>query len=123
MAAKKKLDPSTMTDEQILIQIARDNLAKYGTTIPPARTARTPVLAVVPPEPEVIRIAPRVKIDAKWFKTLKTCPHCGVEKNVGKDFGIVIRRGLESAAGWCRECRNTTNYKDKPRRNRTKSTE
>ena len=39
MAAKKKLDPSTMTDEQILIQIARDNLAKYGTTIPPARTS------------------------------------------------------------------------------------
>jgi hypothetical protein len=37
-------DPDEMTDEEIRLQVARDNLAKYGSTIPPDGT---PPLVVV----------------------------------------------------------------------------
>lgn len=109
-------DPYTMTDQEILIQIARDNLARYGSTIPPEG-----VVPQVAPS-EIRRIAPRARreIDPKWFKALKVCPHCGEEKNVGKDFGVVVRRGIEGPAGWCRACRSATNYRAKPRKNKTK---
>jgi len=102
-------------ERERLIREARANLEAYGSALPPI--GAPPV--AVPPD-EITRIGPRVKakIAPKWFKVVKTCPHCGIEKNVGKDFGVVIRRGLESAAGWCRACRNTTSYKGVPRKNR-----
>lgn len=107
-------DPYTCSDEEIRIQIARDNLARYGTTYAPANTV----------EPVLKRVAPRAAaaIPAHWFKVVKVCPHCGLEKNVGRDFGIVVRRGVESAAGWCRKCRASTNYHSAPRKNRTRNT-
>lgn len=133
MAKKTPKKPEEMSDEEILAQFAREkaardllvaeakaNLAKYGTTLPPL-PVELPKVAEKPAalDAGVTRIAPRTKrkIDPRWFKVLKTCPHCGEEKNVGKDFGIVVRRGLESAAGWCRRCRNKTNYKNRPRKN------
>lgn len=63
-----------------------------------------------PAPDEVRRISPRAKkeIDPKWFKVTKVCPHCRKEKNVGEDFGIIMRRGLESPSGWCKECRSKT---------------
>jgi hypothetical protein len=107
-------------ERERLIREARANLEAYGSALPPI--GAPPVAVKAPPVADdgVTRIGPRVKakIAPKWFKVLKTCPHCGVEKNVGKDFGVVIRRGLESAAGWCRACRNTTSYKTAPRKNR-----
>ena len=109
-------------ERERLIREARANLEAYGTTLPPVGAPRVAPAVKAPAVADgVVRIGPRVKakISPKWFKVLKTCPHCGVEKNVGKDFGVVIRRGLESAAGWCRACRNTTNYKSAPRKNRT----
>ena len=123
----KAVDPASLSDEQILAQLAREkaerdalvreareNLAKYGTALPPPE-----VLAASAP---VVRIAPRAKrkIDPKWYSVEKTCPHCGKTKNVGKDFGIIVRRGVESATGWCRDCRSKTNYRAAPRKNRTK---
>lgn len=134
-AAKKAKAPTQLTDAEILAQLekakaerereikeARENLAKYGSVLAPTYAPPAPI--PVPSAREgVTRIAPRakVKIDPKWFKVLKTCPHCGEEKNVGKDFGIVKRRGLESANGWCRTCRNKVSYKNKPRKNETKT--
>lgn len=143
------MSKKTLTDEEVLAQLAREkaerermireareNLEKYGSTIAPIgavevkdrpKAVRSPKSEGLPrtavEEGGVIRIAPRAKkkIDPKWFKVLKTCPHCGEEKNVGKDFGIVVRRGLESASGWCRACRNAVSYKNRQRKNRTSS--
>lgn len=118
--ATKRLDD--LTDEEVLAQLtaeraererlvreARENLAKYGTALPPVAGA---------PASGIVRISPRAKrsIDPKWFRVEKTCPHCGKTKNVGRDFGTVIRRGNEDAAGWCRACRSSTNYHAKPRK-------
>lgn len=96
-------------ERERLVREARENLAKYGSTLPPVAGA---------PAPGIVRIAPRAKraIDPKWFRVEKTCPHCGETKNVGRDFGTVIRRGKEDAAGWCRACRSSTNYHAKPRK-------
>ena len=112
--------PAELTDEEVLamlekekaererqIREARENLAKYGTAIAPVG-----VKVELPAEGGVVRIAPRAKakIDPKWFKVLKVCPHCGVEKNVGRDFGVITRgkARLEHAAGWCKDCRSKT---------------
>lgn len=135
MASKKPPDAPikpVLTDEEVLAQLAREkaerdrlireareNIAKYGTAIAPVPGLTATPIPVPAAGEEAVRIAPRAKgkpIAAKWFKVFKVCPHCGIEKNVGKDFGIVVRRGLESAMGWCRSCRNTTSYKDKPRK-------
>lgn len=74
---------------------------------------------------EVIRIVGRTKtpIDEKWFRTLKVCPRCEKEKNVGKDFGIAVHRGVEYANSWCKQCRSETSneYRSKPRKNASKN--
>lgn len=101
-------DGGDLTDDQIRILIARENLKRYGSVLPPEPTTR------------VLEPVAR-KVD--WNKVEKRCPHCGITKNVGKEFGIVIRRGLESAAGWCRECRSTTNYYAAKRKNKTQNVE
>lgn len=115
-----------MTDEEVLAQLAREcaererlireareNLEKYGTalapvTVPAAGEGGALTIHAVPDR--IVRLAPRAKkeIDPKWFKVTKVCPHCKEEKNVGRDFGIVVRRGLEHAAGWCKDCRSKT---------------
>lgn len=103
--ALRKRAPS-MTDEQVLIQIARENIARYGSALVPVQ--------------QVARVAPRAKrkIDPKWFLVEKKCPHCGKIKNVGREFGVIVRRGIEGAAGWCRKCRSETNYRAMPRKNK-----
>ena len=120
MATKK---PAELSDEEVLLQLeaekearakaiaeARENLAKYGTAIAPVG-----VKVELPAFGGVVRIAPRSRaqpIDPKWFKVTKVCPHCGEEKNVGRDFGVIWRKTGDTrkdyAAGWCRSCRSAT---------------
>lgn len=107
-------DPFTASDEEIRLWMARENLAKYGTTTAPTAPTTMAVTRIVG------RKASRV-IDPKWFTVRKVCPHCKKEKNVGQDFGVVVRRGIESAAGWCRQCRSGSDYRSKPRKNRTRN--
>jgi hypothetical protein len=96
-----------MTDEEVLallaeakaarqkeIDEARVNLAKYGSPLAPA-VAASPVR----------RIGPRAKskIDAIWFGVTKHCPHCGKDKNVGQDFGVIhAKDGTQKPNGWCK---------------------
>lgn len=116
------------TDEDLLSRIVRDLAAREQVF----REARENIervrvsLRALGPQPTggavaepgaagdvgIIRIAPRASkpIPAKWFKVLKTCPHCGKEKNVGRDFGIITRNGNTTAASWCKECRGKTSY-------------
>jgi hypothetical protein len=65
--------------------------------------------------------APREKRewDPAWKKTDKTCPNCGETKRVDPDFGVRVVRDVERAQPWCRECRNKTNYHNRPRKNRS----
>lgn len=77
--------------------------------------------------PTVTRISAKVKrtkaeIEPRWFSTVKVCPHCDKEKNVGKDFGIVVNRGVQYANSWCSQCRAETSnsYRTSPRKNRSK---
>lgn len=126
-------DPYEMTDDEIRLQMARDNLAKYGTTIAPISTpmvAESPELAkaktsakrerkeAVAETEEQLFAGPRKPkaISPKWFAMEKKCPHCGKTKNVAADFGVVIRRGLEQSAGWCKQCRSETDYRKLPRK-------
>lgn len=107
------IDPLTATDEQIKLWIARENLVRFGTTFAPPEAKPS----------TVVRVASRAGkklVDPKWFNVTKVCPHCGEEKNVGRDFGVVIRRGIEGPSGWCRTCRATTDYRSRPRKNKTR---
>jgi hypothetical protein len=107
-------DPLTATDEQIRLQIARENLARYGSVYAPP----TPPTKVRRADPEAKPRGPQAarKLDPYWFTVEKKCPHCEKTKNVGRAFGVVNRRGVEGPAGWCRECRSTTNYRAQPRK-------
>jgi len=55
--------------------------------------------------PRVTRRAGPKQISTKWFKITKVCPNCGKEKNVGREFGVVVRRGEEEPYSWCTDCR------------------
>lgn len=85
------------------------------------RETPTPRPADVERKPRVIasRKPPRAPA-AEWFNVEKKCAHCGKVKNVGRDFGTTPRRGVEYANGWCKACRASTNYHDRPRKNHTK---
>lgn len=123
-------DPYEMTDAEVRLQIARDNLAKYGNTIGPE------LVPVAPPAPfakaprqkrerevtaeeaeEKLFAAPRKAraVSQKWFAVEKKCPHCEKTKKVMPDFGVVVRRGVEAPAGWCKQCRSQTDYRQRDR--------
>lgn len=113
-------DPDELTDEELKLLIARENLKRYGNPLgpPPATESRPAETA------EVKRVAPRRKkgkatFDPKWFDVTKRCPHCGKTKNVGREFGVIIRRGVEAPSGWCRQCRSETNYRALERKNKS----
>jgi len=105
--------------EEALIRKARENLAKYGTTIAPMDL---PAVGEAPPSlagqigRELATRGTRRPRDAspQFFGMKKKCPHCGKTKDVGKEFGTVIRNGLEHAASWCKQCRSGTNYRQNP---------
>lgn len=95
-------------ERERLIAEARANLAKYGTALAPIAG-----VTLASSGPPVVRLAPRAKAraaDPKWEGVVKTCPHCGETKSVLEGFGVVVIRGHERAAGWCKLCRSSTNY-------------
>jgi hypothetical protein len=112
-------NPDELTDEELKLLIARENLKRYGNPLGPPEVspAETAVVAVkrIAPKPRKGKAA----FDQRWFSVTKKCPHCGKVKNVGKEFGVVIRRGVEAAAGWCKQCRSSTNYRAMARKNRS----
>lgn len=125
-----KIDPSQMSEEEIelrleLISRARRTAAGAPPTQPPppaVATAATPGPTPSKGSPAIVRIQGRkakTQIEERWFSTLKICPHCGKEKNVGKDFGVIVHRGVQYAAGHCKQCRSETSagYKKKARQN------
>lgn len=123
--------PTTKTDEQLLAELTTEKkeiederldnqrrlkavldriVAKHGGQIPDFAHLDRRVGA----DEEIVRIAPRTKakIDPKWMNVLKTCPHCGIEKNVGRDFGTIKKpNGTVQAAGWCKQCRSESSGK------------
>ena len=113
--ATKKPDPYTMTDREIELQIARDNLARYGSTLGPAAVAPIEVHRVAGTSSRKAR-----QFDPSWNDIKKKCPHCGKTKIVATDFGVTIRRGIEAAQPWCRQCRANTDYRKLPRKNKVK---
>ena len=77
-------------------------------------TAALMMRAKPEPEPEKpMREAPG------WPDGVKRCPHCKTMK-FPSDFGTVMRRGIPNLHSWCSKCRATTNYRNLPRKNRTK---
>ena len=101
-----------MSDEEIELRLALIE-----------RRKRAPVALVA--APTVVRLQgrkARAAIEERLFSALKVCPHCGKEKNVGKDFGIAMHRGVQYANSWCSQCRSETSnsYRTKPRKNNSK---
>ena len=109
--------PDDLTDDELRLLIARENLKRYGNPLGPETEAPPAAAAVVK------RIAPQGRkgkaFDKKWFSITKRCPKCGKTKNVGEEFGVVVRRGVEAAAGWCKQCRSSTNYRALARKNKS----
>lgn len=155
-------NPDEMTDEEVKLLIARENLKRYGNPLGPpsgevdprfalpsgqaqiVRVVRDPrahradaldesatvvesalVVKRSKAKAKVTRVAPAPKkrmkrvIDPKWFELTKRCPNCKKTKNIGTDFGVVIRRDVETPAGWCKQCRSLTNYRARARKNKS----
>ena len=110
--------PAELTDDELRLLIARENLKRYGNPLGPETEAPPAAAAVVK------RVAPRAPrgtkaFNKKWFSIMKRCPKCQKTKNVGEEFGVVVRRGVEAAAGWCKQCRSSTNYRAMARKNKS----
>lgn len=45
------------------------------------------------------------QVEVTHLKGITTCPHCGHEGPIEKDFGIRIMRGEVWPQSWCRTCR------------------
>lgn len=106
-------DPYGMTDDEIRLQIARDNLAKYGSTIPPDGTPPIVVIVHVDGKRSRARPAKRSKAlkgDINWEEAEKVCPRCSKKKKIVPDFGIVTIRDVKRPQSWCRDCRINTSY-------------
>lgn len=84
---------------QTLLQLAQMLNAKQAVTVPAVK-------------------APTKKVD--WTEEHHKCPQCGHEGPVKPDFGVRTVRGVELKQAWCRSCRASTNYHNKPRQNRSR---
>ncbi len=106
-AEKNKIESERLDNQRRLEAVLERIVARHGghVTMDGAKAEDTGGIR---------RIAPRAKasIDPKWFNVVKTCPHCGKEKNVGKDFGTITKpNGTVQAAGWCKQCRSESSGK------------
>jgi hypothetical protein len=119
-----KIDPSQMSDEEIelTLELFRRKRERGGTeatqSLAPAGAPEN-----LAPDDQIVRVASRGKSrivpEPRWKNTVKKCPHCGKEKKVDPDFGVILARGTQYAASWCRQCRSetATAYRNKPRKN------
>jgi len=125
MAAKKKteIDPQQMSDEEIRLRLELLARARGSSTaVEPIQAPRVAegagaYLVQVRATSGKSR-GPRVEPSPKWDGVKKKCPHCTKTKLVNPDFGVVIRRGIEGPASWCKACRAATNYRALPRKNK-----
>jgi hypothetical protein len=111
---------ATMSDQEVLARVAREareSLVKFGTAIPPAPTAPTPRKPRGAAAARVNPIGGKDPSKTDWTKVRKMCPQCGKSKFVEPDFGVRPVRDTFRAQSWCRNCRATTNYHARPRRN------
>lgn len=71
-------------------------------------TARESVGGYSAPASGIKRVSSRTprEIPPEWFKVKKVCPRCKKEKNVGRDFGLIVRNGVTNANSWCKQCRS-----------------
>ncbi len=107
MKSAKKLSPAQVakiSDMDLMMQIARESLQKYGTAIPPDN--------VVSPSVRT----PKRKPAVDWKKETHTCPKCGTYGTVADVFGIRSVRGEEKKQSYCAKCRATLNYYNVPRK-------
>ena len=122
-----KIDPAQMSEEEIELRLellARKRVAggSGAPPLPPTATAAAPAEPTPGAgTPKVIRLQGRTKtpIEPRWFSVTKVCPRCKKEKNVGKDFGVIVQRDVQYANGWCAQCRSeaSADYKTKARKN------
>lgn len=95
-------DVAKLSDYDVFMRLARESLARFGTTIPPGFGSM-----------EVPRRASEGK-ETDWSKVFHTCPKCGKHSDVESAFGIRPTRAGPKRQSWCRECRATNNYHAKP---------
>lgn len=75
--------------------------------------------------PVTRRSTNKVTPEAHWYTDKKKCARCEKVKVILSedrslpDFGIIVVRGKQYAAGWCRQCRSEEQYYNKPRKYRT----
>lgn len=93
--------PETKDDliERLIQLLGREDVEKLVTRLEQER----------PKEPE-----------PDWTQAVGHCPKCGHEGKVAADFGTVLKRGIRRPQSWCKQCRATTHYHNRPRRNRTR---
>jgi hypothetical protein len=56
-------------------------------------------------------------VPTDWTTVPRVCPKCGYSGRVLPDFGPINRRGVIGAQSWCRKCRSSTHYYNRPRKN------
>lgn len=56
-----------------------------------------------------------------WKGKSKKCPKCGKTKDMVTEFGAKPQRGVYYVQSWCRTCRATMNYNNKPRKYQTRN--
>lgn len=120
-----------LSDMELLLQIARESMERYGTALPPMSAVSAPV----PDDAEAPspgrqarrrvtagkrRPAPKMSSSAEtkrnpntdWTKVKKTCPRCDKTKFVEPDFGLKAPRASEpefrEPQSWCKQCRSDT---------------
>jgi hypothetical protein len=125
--------PQQPSDMELLLMLARESFARYGTALPPIGSfAAKPVAAPITAQPAVAvapAIAPQRKPRQKrteqpqaktpagetdWTNVFHTCPKCKHHGPVLPDFGLRPVRGIVRKQSWCHNCRATTNYYKKP---------
>lgn len=89
------------------------------------RTEALPVLKAVDPADLLLEVLARgVKVmpPENLMNKRTTCPHCGEEGQVAKDFGVRVLGGTVRPQSWCRECRKNPNRKEASKRTTTGQT-
>jgi hypothetical protein len=56
-----------------------------------------------------------------WEGKRRECPKCGKSKLMVEEFSAKPMRGVYYVQSWCRTCRATTNYNNRPRKYQTRN--
>jgi hypothetical protein len=94
-----KKDTAKLTDLEVMLKLARESLALYGTALPPGFSGAARKLK---PEPD-------------WTKEHHKCPRCKKEGPIDPLFGTRLVRGVRLRQSYCSECRANLDYRKRPR--------